>query len=170
VPDAPFASRLSAGRLFEEATQTGISIVTLTPANPDLSSLQISEIAAYRIGKTLSEGRAVIVPSKPITLDGTTLTGWWEIDPATGVTRDRLETGRGHAYLRLPLRVELTEQSFLYWLAVEIYHAKKIALCGVAIGAVVYAAGELLAGRDAPQGGIALGVAGAGSCLVLAMA
>jgi hypothetical protein len=169
VPDAPFASRVSTGRLFDEAGRTGIPVVTLTSANPNLSTLQVSDLAKHRISAALARGQVVIVPQEPVTLDGNPLTGWWEVDPATGTARDRLESGRGHAFLRLPLRVELTEQGFLYWLAVEIYHAKKIFLCGAAIAGIIYTAGELLAGRDAPQGGLALGAAGAGSCLVLAL-
>ncbi|GIW04523.1 MAG: hypothetical protein KatS3mg059_1143 [Thermomicrobiales bacterium] len=169
VPDAPFASRINTGRLFDEAVRAGIPLITLSPANPDLSSLQASAIAKFRMSAALSRGQVILVPQTPITLDGMSLTGWWEIEPVTGAARDRLETGRGHAFLRLPLRVELTEQSFLYWLAVELYHAKKLALCGVAILAVAYSVGALLAGAVA-QGGIAIAAAGAGSCLVLGLA
>lgn len=86
---------VSVGRLFEVAKQTGVPIRTLLPGAQLPGELDVSARAGAAIGEALAAGLIVIVPERGIVLNGEPVTGWWEVDPATGETNDRLETGMG---------------------------------------------------------------------------
>jgi hypothetical protein len=42
----------------------------------------------------------VIGPEKSVTIDGAPFSGWWQVEPTTGYTMDRMENGRGAVLLK----------------------------------------------------------------------
>jgi hypothetical protein len=98
-----------------------------------------------RIEQALEAGRVVIVPERPVTIGNAPRSGWWEVDPATGHTLDRLDDGRG---------AELGEYLlFIHELATW---AMCITALGYAIVAVV---------RAAWKEAVTAGAVGAGMCI-----
>ncbi|MFL5758319.1 MAG: hypothetical protein ACJ789_01195 [Thermomicrobiales bacterium] len=95
----------SVGRVFEEAGKQHIATTVLLPetADADVATLDISPQAAARMREALAAGQVIIVPEKAVQIDGVPVTGWWQIDPATGKTLDRMENGRGNVALRSKL-------------------------------------------------------------------
>jgi hypothetical protein len=89
---------LSAGLIFETATNKKVPIVALDP-----SATQPSDLAAYpdaaqvRIKAALDTGMWVIVPEGPVAIDGQDALAWWLVDPATGRISDQLADGRSGA-------------------------------------------------------------------------
>src|SRR5581483_10410938 len=47
------------------------------------------------IEEALQAGRIVIVPARPVRLDGHDRIGWWLVDPNTGATADQMDDGGG---------------------------------------------------------------------------
>jgi len=139
------------GRVFEEAKRTGVQIRVIAPEGDDAASLEVSEQAKLRIIEANAAGLIVIVPEKAITLDGTSVSGWWLVDPATGATADEMEDGRGveGGEYTIPLTAEARAiNAFL-----------KLAAC---VGKyAVYARGFFGAGSEAAAAAGAPGVAGA---------
>jgi len=89
---------VSAGLIFETATDKKVPILALDP-----STTQPSDLAAYpnsaqvRIKAALDSGMWVIVPEGPVTIDGQDALAWWLVDPATGRITDQLADGRSGA-------------------------------------------------------------------------
>jgi large repetitive protein len=83
---------LSVGRVFEEAKRNNIPLVTLQPGTTP-ANIDVSPRAAGLIKDALDTGFVVIVPEKGVPLDGTPYSGWWQVNPETGETFDRMETG-----------------------------------------------------------------------------
>ena len=73
---------------------TGVPILALKPDQPIPASVVLSDRARLLIQDEMAAGNIVIVPEKPVDLDGVALTGWWSLDPVTGRLADLLETGR----------------------------------------------------------------------------
>ncbi|MEZ4597744.1 MAG: transglutaminase domain-containing protein [Chloroflexota bacterium] len=101
--DSVPTSFVSVGRVFEAAREQGISVRVLRPGDavglpPGLSG------AAEDISDALARGLLIVVPASPVMVDGEARLGWWEVDPASGATRDRLDDG---------LRVEMEEDLFV---------------------------------------------------------
>jgi hypothetical protein len=123
-----------------------------TPAGVDASPEGVAQIA-----EALAAGYLVIVPERPVPLDGQPLTGWWQVDPQTGETFDRMASGG-------------SQESAEYMIILgeifkAIYAAKKLAACLVAIvgavagvlmlvGAVESTPGLLFAATTLPYHGI----------------
>jgi transglutaminase-like putative cysteine protease len=93
---------LSVGRVFEAAAGQNVAtaVLQLDSAEADMAALSVSPQASLRIKEALAAGFVVIVPEKPVTLDGKPISGWWQVDPTTGYTMDRMENGRGAVLLR----------------------------------------------------------------------
>jgi hypothetical protein len=93
---------LSVGRVFEAAEGQSVATAVLQPdsAEADMAALSVSPQAKLRIKEALTAGFVVIVPEKPVTLDGAPVTGWWQVDPTTGYTMDRMENGLGAVLLK----------------------------------------------------------------------
>lgn len=99
--------RLSVGRVFEAAAREGVPIVGVVPieqpvstdaadaADDGLDHLDVSADARLRIAAARHAGLVVIVPQRAVELDGTRVSGWWLVDPLTGITLDEFEDGRG---------------------------------------------------------------------------
>ena len=51
--------------------------------------------AAARITEALGAGDVVLVPARPVTIDGSERIGWWRVDPVTGATTDVMDGGGG---------------------------------------------------------------------------
>ncbi|MBA2665880.1 MAG: hypothetical protein H0U69_02470 [Trueperaceae bacterium] len=79
--------------VVDEADRQGIEMVGL---HPEASGTVVaSPEATARIASHLAAGRAVIAPTRPVTLAGEAVTGWWVVDVAGGRVRDQMEGG-GH--------------------------------------------------------------------------
>jgi hypothetical protein len=89
---------MSAGLIFETAADKKVPIVALDP-----SAAQPADLAAYpdaaqvRITAALDAGMWVIVPGKPVAIDGQDALAWWLVDAATGRITDQLPDGRSGA-------------------------------------------------------------------------
>ena len=144
VPDPPEQlSFVSVGRLLELAAAQGTGLVAVRPGEE--ARIPASPEAQRRIADALAAGLIVVTPTQPITVDGAERLGWWEIDPATGLARDRLDTGGG---------AELGEYLiFLHELATW-------AMCIVSLGAAVGAAVQ-----GAWNGAMAWGAVAVGACI-----
>jgi large repetitive protein len=92
--DVPPISPTTVGRVFEEAERNGIPIIALNPAEP-MPNLDMSARAKVRIAEVLAGGQIVIVPQRSVTINGEAVSGWWQVDPTTGETIDRMEDGTG---------------------------------------------------------------------------
>ena len=83
---------LNAGEAYQIASQW----TTLSPGRQgDLSALQLSADARTRIAQDLAAGFVVIAPSAPIASGLEHFTGWWRVDPASGVARGVVGNGWG---------------------------------------------------------------------------
>jgi uncharacterized membrane protein len=86
-PDQAIINKNVNSVLFAAIDQN-IPVITLAPNDlANLSTrLSASADAFARISKALSEGKVVMVPSRPVTLGTSTITSWYEIDPDTNHT------------------------------------------------------------------------------------
>ena len=124
-----------------------MKIVALLPAG-DVPMPDVEPVAAALITQALEAGRIVVVPETSVSIDGAPRSGWWEIDPTTGDTVDRLDNGRGSVL------VEFAE--LLHWL---FFAGVCFFSIGVVIGGVVSGAtGNAMAGA----------AVGAGFCIAAA--
>ena len=140
-------SFVSVGLVFETARDAGVKIVALLPAG-DAPMPDVEPVAAALITQALEAGRIVVVPETSVSIDGAPRSGWWEIDPTTGDTVDRLDNGRGSVL------VEFAE--LLHWL---FFAGVCFFSIGVVIGGVVSGAtGNAMAGA----------AVGAGFCIAAA--
>jgi hypothetical protein len=145
VPDPPDRlSFVSVGRLFELAAEQGVDLVVLRPGD-EARIPPVSPMASAGVAAALREGLVVVAPAAPIEVDGTARTGWWEIDPATGLARDRLDDGGG---------AELGE-----YLAM-IHELATWAMCIVSLGAAVGAVA-----KGATNAAMAWGAVAVGQCI-----
>jgi hypothetical protein len=86
----------SVGRVFEEAERQRIPLTVLdgSASVPTFDHPGGGE-ASGRIANALRDGYVVVVPERPVALDGTSRLGWWLVDPASGAAFDVLDTGGG---------------------------------------------------------------------------
>ncbi|MFN7892866.1 MAG: transglutaminase domain-containing protein, partial [Pirellula sp.] len=82
----PSQNSVNATNVFFEANRQGIPIVALTSADIQRLSAVIdaSEISLARISRALNENRMVVVPSRPVTINATPTTSWFEMNIETG--------------------------------------------------------------------------------------
>jgi hypothetical protein len=135
----PAGSSTGVGRVFEEAARQGIATAVLRPGEADPARLAIGEGARALIAAALEAGLVVIVPERPVALDGQERIGWWLVDPATGATEDQMDDGRG---------VEMGEYARLLGFALC---TASMTFAGFAAYAIFAAAAEAAQGTD-PSG------------------
>jgi hypothetical protein len=101
----PIESTIGVGQVFAAAAEAGLKTRVLQPdaENPELPD--VSDEARVRIETALSAGYIVIVPERSVSLGGTERSGWWLVDPATGVTIDQMDNGGGTALAEYILAV-----------------------------------------------------------------
>lgn len=84
----------STATIFQAAHEQGIALVALSSNDATrLASLDISAAAKALIVQAFGRNRIVLVPVASPTVKGATVIGWFEVDPATGVTIGVLEDG-----------------------------------------------------------------------------
>jgi hypothetical protein len=161
----------SAGRVFEEAERSGVSIRTLLPGSDEPATLEISPRARLGIERALQAGYVVVIPERAVDLDGERLSGWWQIDPTTGVTFDLMETGHGATNVDYVMMLKTILRNAIYYGRLgfcvrSVYFMA--ATLGLLMGYVAasgapgpggYSAGQM--GGAAALGGAAAGTAGA---------
>jgi hypothetical protein len=117
------------------------------------------------VSNALAAGWIVIVPERSVELDGVARSGWWLIDPATGWTRDELDTGKGSASFRFVdstgMRYgPMSEEGFLDALAARTrQHLGRLGMkifCGAMFTATALAIGTGFALARAGERGFAL--------------
>ena len=87
-------STASVGAVFDAAAAQGIDLrVVTSPTAAD--GLAYPPNALARLQASLRDGRAAVVPERPVTINGAERTGWWLIDPLTAQVADELDDGRG---------------------------------------------------------------------------
>jgi uncharacterized membrane protein len=95
-PSSSLLPAVSTSLIFEAAQAENIGIIVLSQANVSLlDSLNFPQEAKARITDALQSGKLVFVPSREVTINGTTTIGWYELNPVTGETIGVLEDG-GH--------------------------------------------------------------------------
>jgi transglutaminase-like putative cysteine protease len=86
--------------IFSAASDAHVPLVAAASSG---SPPQISTQAQPALADSVTRADVVAV-SQPIVIDGASHAGWWEIDPQTGSTLGRLESGAGQAIVEyLPL-------------------------------------------------------------------
>jgi hypothetical protein len=84
--------------LFAQAEIQGVDWVFIPDAaDPALQKAQLTPETQAFIEQDLADGYAVIIPQKPIQIDGKPATGWWRIDPRSGTTIGMSGRGSGQA-------------------------------------------------------------------------
>lgn len=115
---------LTTSRIFDEMVGQGIEPVLVTPANMHLLGVYLSDPAAYaHATAALLEGKHVLIPQSPVTIDSEPVLGWWEIDPQTGVTTGVLENGLHGTLVEYEMFATLLDFVFLVEDAAEIQQA-----------------------------------------------
>lgn len=135
----------SVGLVFERAAEQGVDLVVLRPG--DSASLGAApDLAANPfVRAALDGGQLVVGPARPVEVGGRGRLGWWEVDPITGLARDRMDDGFG---------AELGEY------AIKLHHIASQAMCVVGLGAAVVSVV-----KGAWNDAIAWGAAASGMCI-----
>ena len=94
MPEPPARSLSGVGLVFEAARRANVPVRLLQPGAP-LPPLEVSGRASARIDAALAAGYLVIVPERAVPVGAAELSGWWQVNPASGETFDLLETGQG---------------------------------------------------------------------------
>ncbi len=85
---------LTAARVFDEMELQGITPVWITPADAYLLDVYpFSTKAKAFVMTALFEGKNVLIPTAPVSVDGQDVFGWWQVDPQTGETISVMENG-----------------------------------------------------------------------------
>jgi hypothetical protein len=79
--------------VFDQAAAEGIGLRVLTQAIPP--ELALDAEPAALIAAALAAGSVVVVPERPVNVNGSSRLGWWIVDPRTGSAVDQLDTGGG---------------------------------------------------------------------------
>jgi hypothetical protein len=96
---------------FAESLKKGIDWLAIRDArDPALQKIQIPPDARSCIAQDLADGYVVIIPPKPIPVNGKLTTGWWRIDPRTGTTLGMGPNGSGQALTQYARDVNLALQ------------------------------------------------------------
>ncbi len=146
--------------IFARAAEMDIGITVLSTVD-DLPRVTVDEMSAALLTAALEQGAIVVVPERPVDLDGVPFTGWWVIDPASGRTWDQLQNGRSFAASRFPGVVRsLRAQDTLGWYARWVAWFNELSLeyqcLAMAIGILVLVVESVIAFSVIP------GVAGGG--------
>ncbi len=85
---------LTISRIFDEMGGQGIAPIWITPSDVNLLSLYFPDSASTAYAKqALIEGKSILIPSSPVTIDGEPVLGWWEVDPQTGMVNSVMDNG-----------------------------------------------------------------------------
>jgi transglutaminase-like putative cysteine protease len=85
LPVPPGGQNLSAAAIIQQSVQQGIPLVVISAGNLSLlQALNLPADAASRITTNVQNGLAVIVPTQPLTVNGTQTTAWYDFNPTTG--------------------------------------------------------------------------------------
>lgn len=92
-PSAPdVVTGPSVAGVFAAVATVGQTL-TLVTSPDDLDMIPLDPLARSRLEADLAAGQIVVIPVKPVDLGGSPVLGWWIVDPATGRTRDELQSG-----------------------------------------------------------------------------
>src|SRR6185312_5194983 len=95
LPTVPGAQSSSSITIIEQAEQQGIPFVVITASNLSLlQSLGLHPDALARIATAARAGLEVVVPTQPVTVNGTATSAWYDINPTTGETITESQDGR----------------------------------------------------------------------------
>ncbi len=92
--DAGTAEVVSVGAIFDAARREGVPLRVVQDLD-DVASLPYAPDTLARLRESIATGRVAVAPERPLPIAGADRAGWWLIDPATGVTTDQLDDGRG---------------------------------------------------------------------------
>ena len=81
------------GAILAGAWADSVELVSLAPGD-SADLVTASPGALARIEARLQDGYSVLVPERPVSVDGVPASAWWVIDAASGVVRDEHENGR----------------------------------------------------------------------------
>jgi hypothetical protein len=84
---------IGVGALFEAAALEGIPTIVLHGAVPD--SMPYDPMATALIEEAVGSGDVVIIPAQPVIIDDRESSGWWRVDPTSGVTADVMDDASG---------------------------------------------------------------------------
>lgn len=94
--DAPIIPGRSVGQVFVSAAEQKIAIVAIANGSGSIPEGIAADVSG-RIQQALDAGKVIVIPEKPVSVDGMSTIGWWEIDPLTGQTVDVFANGKGYA-------------------------------------------------------------------------
>jgi len=97
--------------LFTESVTQGIDWVFIRDVrDPDLEKARMAAETRAYIEQDLADGYVVVVPPKPILMNGKPSTGWWRIDPRSGTTIGMSGSGSGQAMTQYVRSVNMALQ------------------------------------------------------------
>jgi hypothetical protein len=95
---APFGPMHNTSEMMARSAAQQIRWVPMRSAeDPKWASVQIPADVRARATQDLAAGYVVVVPERGVNVDGETELGWWRINPATGETLGRMDTGEGQS-------------------------------------------------------------------------
>jgi hypothetical protein len=86
--------------VFAAARKQGVPVVLLRPGAAGLKKLSetlVPESVKAELSATLATGDDVVVPVRPVPLDGGQQVAWWRFEPASGQLIGVMPGGRGQA-------------------------------------------------------------------------
>ncbi len=87
---------VGAPQIFAAAAKTNVASSVLPPSGAaQVAALPFDAATRAQLGATLSGGAAAIVTQQAISMNGAPHVAWWSIDPSSGNTVGRMETGAG---------------------------------------------------------------------------
>jgi hypothetical protein len=90
----------NATRVFAAATEVGVPLLVLRPGTDGVEKLAgalLSESVKAELSATLATGDDIVVPERPVLLDGRQQIAWWRFEPASGQVIGVMPGGRGQA-------------------------------------------------------------------------
>ncbi|MGB3330098.1 MAG: hypothetical protein WBA46_14150 [Thermomicrobiales bacterium] len=107
---APLVAGQSVGTVFAAASAQGIGIHAITATAGTVPAGLAEDVSAL-IQQALTAGKVVVAPERAVKLASGSGFGWWEIDPATGDTRDVYANGKGYAASQGPAVAVLAQDA-----------------------------------------------------------
>ncbi len=97
----------SVADIFSAAAAQGIDTVLLTPATAgNLGNLPFSADAKARISDALGNGLYILAPVTPVSINASNKLGWYQFDPATGMTESVAEDGAHQGFVNYVAALE----------------------------------------------------------------
>ena len=112
---------LSASAIIQESIQQGIPLNTISAANLSLlQSLNLPADAVARITAEAQTGLTVIVPTRPLEINGSNTTAWFVSDPATGEFIAQSQTGQNQGVAEFGLTEALVVSLYAHLFAFDV--------------------------------------------------